>query len=468
MTPKRLHLILLAFATTSWVRADLATNLVAYWDFEGTADNHSSASGGAAYHGTLVGNAAVTGGTALAGTGSLVLDGDGDYLDVATIVDVNQAWTASAWYRPDLAPAGTARMMVFETSGNNSFAISFGLRESGNPASTNHQTVVDTTPTNDLFGNRDIADTLTAETWNHVALAFTPATATVAGSVVTYINGLVSQTLVIPAGSTLIIPDSGFHVGTYRNADGRWFDGSIDEVAIWNRTLSRNDVTELYERGAASLGLTADLAAAGKAFVSVESSDPALGETFGTGLYDLNESVLIEAVPKDGSLFTGWSAPFGAEPDFFNLTVTASVTLTAGFAQDTADPDADGLTNYQEIVLYFTDPDLADTDSDQISDGDEVLESLTNPLVSQLNAVNWIAANLGGGTEPGDIVLTRDSGTNTLSFKLKIDSSETLQSWGPLLPAATSSSGVAAGLIAVSFPPPWVDKGFFRVVGEAP
>lgn len=31
---------------------------------------------------------------------------------------------------------------------------------------------------------------------------------------------------------------------------GRYFDGTIDEVAIWNRALSATEISELYNGGA--------------------------------------------------------------------------------------------------------------------------------------------------------------------------------------------------------------------------
>lgn len=46
------------------------------------------------------------------------------------------------------------------------------------------------------------------------------------------------------------------------------------------------------------------------------------------------------------------------------------------------DSDRDGLSDYEEINRYNTDPNKADTDGDGLSDGDEVLKHRTNPLVA--------------------------------------------------------------------------------------
>ena len=42
---------------------------------------------------------------------------------------------------------------------------------------------------------------------------------------------------------------SGFHIGTYRSANGRWFDGAIDEVAVWERVLKPAEIALLYNGG---------------------------------------------------------------------------------------------------------------------------------------------------------------------------------------------------------------------------
>ncbi len=234
-------LLLLAPCT----QAALTTGLVAYWNFEGNSLNAGTGadSGGSAYDGILMGDAATTG-TPRAGSGALLMDGSGDYMDVTSVVDVNQPWTVSAWFLPETAPTG--RGMIFENSG--SFAMSYGIREGTPAANTNFQVYGDTAGGSDPFADLQVADASTIATWHHIVLSFTPATASVAGSVTGYLDGVASYSLVIPAGMTLVA-GNGFHVGTYRAANDRWFDGSIDEVAMWNRTLDGTEAAGVHLAG---------------------------------------------------------------------------------------------------------------------------------------------------------------------------------------------------------------------------
>jgi hypothetical protein len=56
-------------------------------------------------------------------------------------------------------------------------------------------------------------------------------------------------------------------------------------------------------------------------------------------------------------------------------------TVGATFVQDTRDPDSDGLTNYQEIIVRLTNPNVGDSDNDGVNDGQEVADS-SNPLIA--------------------------------------------------------------------------------------
>ncbi|QJE95258.1 LamG domain-containing protein [Luteolibacter luteus] len=225
----------------------IVTGLVGYWGFEDSTTNGGS--GGSAFDGVLMGNAATTG-TVRAGSGALLLDGSGDYLDITSTVDVNQPWTVSAWFNSDVAPTG--RGMVFESSG--SFAMSFGIREGTPATNTNFQAFADAATGGDPSGDFQIGDAATIGAWHHILLAFTPSTSTTSGSITGYLDGTQSYNLTVPTGVSLVAAN-GFHIGTYRSANDRWFDGSIDEVGMWNRTLSPAEAASVYRAGQAGLAI---------------------------------------------------------------------------------------------------------------------------------------------------------------------------------------------------------------------
>ena len=39
--------------------------------------------------------------------------------------------------------------------------------------------------------------------------------------------------------------ETGFHLGTDRNASGKWYSGIIDDVAAWNRALAPAEIALL-------------------------------------------------------------------------------------------------------------------------------------------------------------------------------------------------------------------------------
>lgn len=481
-------------------RADLGSGLLAYYNFEdaGAAGITNQVGGGATHNGSygsgttygvtpavagsgagFAGDAAYPGAEPAATTDRSVLlvgkalniakddlsttAGSG-WFNVPTLGagTLGSTFTVSAWFflAPDDDNTGTTadilRDYVFESADLGNFDVSFGTNDANG-----------TTYISWIGGTSGAqnAGTLAAGQWHHVVHVFAPSGANTTLDV--YINGAKVGPTVSTATANLDFTSLNF--GAARTGT-RVFDGMLDEVAVWSRSLGANEVIELHQRGMASLALTADLAAAGKGFVSVETSDPAMGQTIGTGLYNLNEQTLVEAVPALGHVLTDWAAPFNGQPESFLHTVTGSITISASFAQDAADDDGDGLNNYQELVVRLTDPDDPDTDDDLIEDGAEVNSTQTNPLVSQLDAVNYIIANLGNGTGPGDVVLARNVNDNTVTLKVKAAGSTTLAAWADLtsLSPGVTAGDDGSGAFLLQVPGTADPERFFRMEGVAP
>ncbi len=79
--------------------------------------------------------------------------------------------------------------------------------------------------------------------------------------------------------------------------------------------------------------------------------------------------------------FNSWGdEPATNTPSTFNFQLsTLKLSYIGDLGDGTGDTDGDGLTDWQEVKVYHTDPHLADTDCDGVGDGDEV-QNGTDPL----------------------------------------------------------------------------------------
>jgi uncharacterized repeat protein (TIGR02543 family) len=80
----------------------------------------------------------------------------------------------------------------------------------------------------------------------------------------------------------------------------------------------------------------------------------------------------ITATPNPGYIFSGWTGDASGTTNPLTLTMDADKTVGATFAADLSDADADGVTAYDEVTLYQTNPTQADSDGDGLTDGYEI------------------------------------------------------------------------------------------------
>ena len=96
------------------------------------------------------------------------------------------------------------------------------------------------------------------------------------------------------------------------------------------------------------------------------------GTVPGAGGYVQNGTVQLSPTPDPGYVFSKWTGDATGKANPLSVVMDSDKTITAVFGPDGRDPDGDGLTNYQEIVVYGTNPNVADTDADGVLDGYEV------------------------------------------------------------------------------------------------
>ena len=114
----------------------------------------------------------------------------------------------------------------------------------------------------------------------------------------------------------------------------------------------------------------------------------------GTVIYYGASTVTLEAEAELGYLFSSWvdenNNLFSTDNPFL-LNLTDDRTLIAQFAEDLSDEDEDGLSLYDEVITYGSDPTLADTSGDGLSDGMLVMMGL-NPTVNFSNVISTVQA----------------------------------------------------------------------------
>jgi uncharacterized repeat protein (TIGR02543 family) len=96
------------------------------------------------------------------------------------------------------------------------------------------------------------------------------------------------------------------------------------------------------------------------------------GSITGSGQHPPGITVALTAVPNPGYRFTGWTGDASGADNPLTITMDADKTVGATFEKDLSDSDSDGLTAYDELVTYDTNPALADTDGDGLNDGYEL------------------------------------------------------------------------------------------------
>ena len=96
------------------------------------------------------------------------------------------------------------------------------------------------------------------------------------------------------------------------------------------------------------------------------------GSITGTGEYAPGTSATLTATPNSGYIFSGWTGDASGTSNPLSLTMDANKMVSATFAADLSDSDVDGLTAYDEVTIYHTDPTKLDSDNDGLTDAYEL------------------------------------------------------------------------------------------------
>jgi len=162
----------------------------------------------------------------------------------------------------------------------------------------------------------------------------------------------------------------------------RWVSGSIVSNAPWSplEPNGSGNYGLIYGSGHPVSGLWDDQPSTNAKSYLLETLSRTIGidvsiqngSITGSGQYEPGTSANITAAPNPGYRFTGWTGDASGTENPLTITMDADKTVGATFEKDLSDSDSDGLTAYDELVVYATNPALADTDGDGLNDGYEL------------------------------------------------------------------------------------------------
>ena len=219
-------------ATEPNCQVTFPTDYVSWWKFDGNANDESEA-----YDGTLNDNALIV---TENGKQALTLDGDGDYVQINDMdLTGTDVITVSMWVKPNTTSIKDTVMLEFSTTFylytdtfmiyfKSNEAVGFGLR--GNSG----------------LSVWDSDTTLTPNQWTHIVGVFD--TSLPIEEVQGYINGQVDGAIDITMNSdnTNNFGLRPLFIGA-RPSGNEFFNGSIDNLMIYNRSLTSQEIDQIYQ-----------------------------------------------------------------------------------------------------------------------------------------------------------------------------------------------------------------------------
>jgi hypothetical protein len=211
-----------------------SNGLIGWWPFSGNANDLS----GNGNNGTLNGPTISTDRFGQSNN-AYSFDGLNDFISLPNILPV-QIGTISFWFQTN---SNNAQILVYHANSNGDDG--FG---SANANTIEDHTGLTSSPTNVLgacyvFDNSSgishtSTETIAQNQWYHMAVTFNSTTA------FCYINGLLIYTMNISSESGNNSPTVTY-IGRPRLAT-RFLSGKFDDLGVWNRVLTQQEITNLY------------------------------------------------------------------------------------------------------------------------------------------------------------------------------------------------------------------------------
>jgi len=214
--------------------------LVAYWAFDETSGVRNDSTPN---NNDLTDNNTVSYATGIISNGADFERSNSEYLSITdasqTGLDLTNDFSVSMWINPESLSSGIENNLVGKyanASNQRSYTFSYY------PNTTIFRMYNSSNGIN--VSNADISYSLSTGTWYHVVGVYDAS----AGSIQVYVNGS-SVSTATGLNTSIYNSSAPFHVGYIADLGTSYWDGIIDELSIWNTTLSGSDITSLYNSG---------------------------------------------------------------------------------------------------------------------------------------------------------------------------------------------------------------------------
>ncbi len=220
---------------------------------------------------------------------ALTFDGANDLVNVpdSSSLDLTSGMTLEAWVNPN-SGSGWRTVLFKEQTGN----LAYGMYSNTSAARPNAQVFVGGTDR-----NVDGTAALALNTWSHLAATYDGANLRL------YVNG--TQVASIAQTGSILTSTGALRIGG-NGVWGEWFQGSIDDVRIYNRALSAAEIqtdmnTSVAMLDAVAPSTPANLAATGL-FGAVGLTWNASTDNLGVTRYNLHRGTSAGFVPSAANL----------------------------------------------------------------------------------------------------------------------------------------------------------------------
>jgi len=226
------------FWTEEWALWSGGDAPIGYWGFDETTGTNVSNSIKADEFGTLNTTGSNVWTTGIINNGIDL--NTTTYMNVTNITKMpsgNQNWSVSVWVNPDTWDTGNPTIIKW---GSETPAIGGDYCKLYFTSDGNGQVGIN------CFGTKNLVSATSdlSGSWHHIVGVYNENR-----NVSIYLDGFINASAILD-GDLVVEGGKSIYVGRYITASLGMFDGQIDELGIWNRTLSSDEVIELYNSGA--------------------------------------------------------------------------------------------------------------------------------------------------------------------------------------------------------------------------